>query len=410
MRPTDPEKASTRRRGSYSILFSVMIVALLGFGALAIDVSWVRLAQSQAQDVADAASQAALIQLRRSGSAFEAAQAAEKVVARNTVAGEPPLLLDFEIGTWEDDDFTGSAIERNAVRVQVGRTVDMLLGPLFGWFDADVSAEAISAARTLHVVLVMDITNSWCQQNFFKARDAAVRFFDVISGAHGPNDMIGMAVFTGRYGVEHTPMRMVGDAVLDGTRDDWAQLRTASKAGTPKTPGSCASDNGCNLFSGSNQNNFNHPSAPNGCYPNMWREYRDESGTDHAVGMEMAREMFLKNPDPTAYRAMIVLTDGEPNVMGAHTQRGAFNETRWEYTVSPYSRNKQNVIDDSQALAAELHTEHEIDIWAVSFVADAHWLEDVAQGSGYYVRTTDANALVPIFEDIAESLPLAIVR
>lgn len=403
IRPRGP----ARRRGSYTVLFGVMIVTILGFGALAVDVSWVRLAQSQAQDVADAASQAALIQLKRTGSADAALHAAEEVVARNTVAGHPATLQEFELGTWNDGDFTVSAVNRNAVRAQVGRTMDMLLAPLFGWFVSDVRAEAISANRTLHVVLAVDITNSWCQQDFEKARAAAVRFLEVIGGAHGPHDLVGMTVFTGRFGVEHTPMRLISDALFDGTYEDWANLRTASKAGTMKASfGACGSDNGCTLLTGTNQNNF----AMADCYPNMWREFRDESGTDHAVGLDMARQMFQTAYDPAAYRALIVLTDGNPNTVGAHTQRGAYQETRWNYIKTPKARSSEVVKSDSQLLAREMHEQDEVDIWAVSFVADAYWMEDVAQGSGYYVRTHDADALVPIFEDIAESLPLAIVR
>lgn len=399
IRPRGP----ARRRGSYSILFGVMIVTILGFGALAVDVSWVRLAQSQAQDVADAASQAALIQLKRTGSAEAALHAAEQVVARNTVAGHPPALLEFDVGTWDDGDFTVSTTNRNAVRVEVGRTMDMLLAPLFGWFQSDVRAEAISANRTLHVVLAVDITNSWTQSDFAGAREAAVRFFDVIAGAHGPNDMIGMVVFTGRYGVAHTPLMLVNDAVDGGVRDVWNQLRTASKPGKPNTK----HPNGCDVYT---TNNFTSPK--DGCFPNMWREYLDESGTDHAVGLEMAKKMFEDNPDPAAYRALIVLTDGNPNGVGAHQQRNSagYVETRWDWVWANIGRNTNQVKTDSVALAAELHDDHEIDIWAVSFVADAWWMQDVAQGAGYYVRTTDPDALVPIFEDIAESLPLAIVR
>jgi hypothetical protein len=34
----------------------------------------------------------------------------------------------------------------------------------------------------------------------------------------------------------------------------------------------------------------------------------------------------------------------------------------------------------------------------------------VVQGDGYYVKTSSASALVPIFQDIAESLPVALVK
>ncbi len=37
-------------------------------------------------------------------------------------------------------------------------------------------------------------------------------------------------------------------------------------------------------------------------------------------------------------------------------------------------------------------------------------MESMTQGDGYYVNTSDSAALVDIFEDIAESLPLALVE
>ena len=52
---------------------------------------------------------------------------------------------------------------------------------------------------------------------------------------------------------------------------------------------------------------------------------------------------------------------------------------------------------------------------AVKQAAEAEWafddwfLDDMKQGQGYYVRTNDVSALVPIFDDIANAMPLAIV-
>jgi hypothetical protein len=54
--------------------------------------------------------------------------------------------------------------------------------------------------------------------------------------------------------------------------------------------------------------------------------------------------------------------------------------------------------------------ELEVHTWAVSFVANATWLDSVAQGDGYYVKTSSSSALTSIFDDVAESLPVAIVE
>ena len=85
----------------------------------------------------------------------------------------------------------------------------------------------------------MDITNSWSQANFANARTAAVSFLDTVSPTAGPDDLIGMVVFTGRYGVEHSPMVALTDAIDLGLDDTWNALRTASKAGFLQVGGNC---------------------------------------------------------------------------------------------------------------------------------------------------------------------------
>ncbi|MEZ4234590.1 MAG: TadG family pilus assembly protein [Myxococcota bacterium] len=381
-----------------------MIFVLMLFAAMAVDIGVVRLAISQDQDVADAASQAALLTLRTSGSESVAREAAEHVVGMNLVAGGIPQLQDIQFGVWDNGAFSPSNVP-NAVRVTTGRDVPMAIARLWGWHVRPVSRSSVSAARALHVVLVMDITNSWSQSNFANARAAAVAFYDHIDAVAGPDDKIGMVVFTGQYGVEHTPLMSLEDADAVHVRDNWNQLRTASKAGTPAN-----NSNGCNVYSGTKLNDFSNPY--NGCFPNMWREYIDESGTDHTTGLEMARAMFSENDDPTVYRAVLVLTDGDPNGTGAHTQRAAahYDETRWRYYKTGVRRSTNQVISDSQSLSATMWDEREINIWAVSFVASATWLNDVVQGDGYFTRTSSSSALVAIFEDVAESLPVAIVQ
>jgi Flp pilus assembly protein TadG len=394
------------RRGNYAVLYGLSGWMLLGFGALALDLGMVRLAQTQAQDVADAASQGALLALRGTGDLDLARDVAQDLVAHNTVSGAAPTLQSIRFGVWENSTFTEDNLRPNSVEVQVGRPIDLALSRIWGWDTFAVSRPSTSAARTLHVILVMDITNSWTQANFANARAAAVEFYDTILNAAGPDDRIGMVVFTGQYGVEHTPLYTLDEAEYYGVRDDWSILRTASKAGTY----SATNTNGCTVYSGTSANDFSNPSG--GCFPHMWREYLDEYGTDHTTGMEMAKLMFSEVTDPSVYRALVILTDGEPNGTGPHVQRttDGYVEDRWRWYKTNIQRTTSQVTSETQTLATDMNTSMDVNIWAISFVASASWMTSVDQGDGYFIRTSSSSALSGIFEDIAESLPIAVVQ
>ena len=62
-----------------------------------------RLAVSQAQDVADAASQAAMLGLRRTGSTAQATTMAQQVVSLNKVAGKTATMNAINFGIWDDE-------------------------------------------------------------------------------------------------------------------------------------------------------------------------------------------------------------------------------------------------------------------------------------------------------------------
>ena len=100
------------RRGNYTVLMVLLLGVLFGFGALAVDVSMIRLAQTEAQDIADAASHAAIAELKDSHDLTLARQAAEEVVAANTLAGDEAVLLDIDAGTWDPStrSFVGTSL------------------------------------------------------------------------------------------------------------------------------------------------------------------------------------------------------------------------------------------------------------------------------------------------------------
>jgi len=417
----------TGQRATYAILFAFLLIVILGFGALAVDITFVRLAQMQAQDIADAASQAALFRLRRTGDLTDSRAAAQAVVNLNTVVGGTPTMDDLVFGLWDHTTvpgtFTPTEDRPNAVRVTVGRSggnaVPYLLGRLFGQTSADVSGVATSATRALHVILVMDITGSWHtwhnnQMDFNNARTAAVAFLDALESAYGDDDMFGMTILTGRYAWEYTPMTYIGDEVASGTeRVKWQILNIASKGGYVKPyPTVCTLKPDSPVGAWSQRNDYTTPAG--GCYANSPREYTDEPGTDHTTGLSMARTMFQEQVDPTAFRAMVVLTDGVPNGIltghGAYRVTRGYTETRWREYMGPAPHTTSQIKSQSITMAQAMWDDLGVHTWVVSFVNRDAFMPAMVHGIGYYVNTSDSSALIPIFEDIANSLPMAIVQ
>ncbi|MES2642371.1 MAG: TadG family pilus assembly protein [Myxococcota bacterium] len=411
------------------MLFAFALLILLGFGALAIDVGYIRLAQMQTQDIADAASQAAMYRLRRTGDLDDARTAALATVEQNRVVGTEPVLEHVTFGIWDHTfdppRFTANDTSPNAVRVGVSRTgengVGLFLARLFGFDFAHITREATSAARSLNVILVMDITGSWhnsasggaSQRDFANARGAAVAFLDTLETSYGEYDQVAMTVFTGRYAWEFTPFTYLQDEASSGTaRAAWTAMNIASQGGTPRSyPKVCTLKTG-GSGSSAKANVFTGPTG--GCYPNMPREYTDETGTDHTTGISLAREMFEENDDPTAFRAMVVLTDGAPNPIGAtqgkYRAADGYTETRWREYVGPRPHSVAQIKADSNTLTQEMYDTLGVNTWVVSFRDDNSFMHTMPKGVGYYTLTSDSSALAGIFEDIANSLPMAIVE
>ncbi len=422
-----PGHARRARRGNYTVLGAMMIPAFMGFGALAIDLSWMRMASMQAQDLSDAASQAGLLTLRQTGDVDLAEDAAEAVVARNTIAAGTAELAEIQFGTWDEDAriFTATTVSPNSVRARVGRRnaqgVPYLLGRIWGFDKADVMGLSTSSSRSLHVILAIDITNSWDLRNYDSAREASVNFLDRLTDTYGPDDRFGMVHFTGAYGVEYTPMRLVTTEVADNqAMTDWLAMDTASKSGRPNAKElatRCSQHVASNTWTAGPHSKgdgtaITHPVG--GCFPGMWREYSDEPGTDHSVALTMARTMFEAQPDDGAYRALIMLTDGVPNGIGAghgaiRTAQGYVDPKR--HITGPIPHTTANVKADSIAQAADMYTDLRVNTWVVSFVATDPFMETMTEnGDGYFELARTAAAIIPIFEDIANSLPVAIVE
>jgi len=388
------------RRGNYSVFLGFLLPVFLGFAALSVDTSWVRMAESQAQDVADASAHAALIELRRTGSTTNAEAAAKTIRDRNRVANESAQVTEIAFGNWERGGaFAESTVRPNAVSTTVGRYekkdgVDLLFARIWGRDEASVEASAVAASRSLHVVLVMDITGSFSGE-IAEAAGAAVAFLNILEDSHGKYDKVGMATFYYIYGHERTPLTLLDDTTaISDIRDDWQAIRHASKI----------------------HNCWPDPEN-DGPRPNMPREYycdwtNNEQGTDHHVGVVMARDMYSRETDPFAYRAMVVLTDGQPINLKASTVRAdnGIVDDRWPVYEGPVPHTESQIRTEAVAQATAAWDEQRIHTWVVSFRETNYFMRNMVHGDGVFYYTTNKDELRPIFEEIAYSLPLLIVE
>lgn len=413
---TPKGRFSRDRRGNYSLMLAAAVITLLGFGALSIDIAYMRLSAAQAQDVADAASQAALIVLRNTGSTVSATAAAQRVVDLNAVAGQPASMPVIEFGQWEEGvGFGSAATVPHAVRVEVARegsgSIPLLLARIWEKDDFEVRASAISATRSFQIVFVLDITGSWGETKFADGRAAVLASLDMLTESASGVDEVGMTIFTNRYAWEYTPFTQIAiPANATATRTSWEKLNIASKA--PVGTFNSSPTDGVNCDS-SYSNDFNSPVA-GGCYPDMPREYTDEPGTDHSTGVLLAKDMFQTSTSGAVYRAMLVITDGKPNNLGATSgairESQGFVEDRWVEHKGPVPRTVAEIRTASIAATEDLWNNLEVHTWAVSLVVDDPILDGMVQGDGYKVLVSNSSDLVEVLTGIISEMPLAIVE
>jgi len=144
--------------GAVAIAVALLLPALIGAGALAVDVSHSRLVQNRLQSAADAAALAAVQSL--DDQPVAAARAVEYVGLNLPESfGEATRAGDVTFGTYDpaDRSFTPSTDDVNAIRVTAardddhGNAVPRFLARIFGLAPGAVSASAI-AARTITTV------------------------------------------------------------------------------------------------------------------------------------------------------------------------------------------------------------------------------------------------------------------
>jgi Flp pilus assembly protein TadG len=501
-------------RGSYAVLSALSMTAILGFAAMSVDVSLMRLAQGHAQAVSDAAALSALQVYHETADQTAASDAADAVTALNPIVGAPGQIATILFGTWDpnavgDKFSTLDPTKINAVRVSLNRTdVDTMFGKFFGALNFDVSAGSTTAAQTLQVILVTDITVSWDTHDFGFVREASVGFLDYLYANHGPNDSVGHVLFFQQFGYIWTEMTNIDDAITNPNlvHKQWEGLNTGNTAGKAmpawrdpvafgvkhrdcigfntrakntntgpasachpscqanpnQTPlcdtcygndpavdnPSCESDYSYPLdsfrtgpltnwvYQSALQDEFDCGIDTNGdmvvnafdcqCagpdasgFNGIPYYFSDEGGTDQWTGLKGAEMLLSELEDPShpnydavAYKAVVILTDGQPvGYNAANVKRAASGLVDpWRRFARGSNHTKPQIEADMQTLAADLHDEYGANIWFVSFVEDHAYFANVAQGDGWYEVANSAADLTDIYDKIAKSLPQTIVE
>ena len=146
----------------------------------------------------------------------------------------------------------------------------------------------------------------------------------------------------------------------------------------------------------------------------MPREYTDEPGTDHSTGVGQAKQMFEESTSRAVYRAMLVVTDGRPNGLGAASgtirDSQGYVEDRWREFRGPVPRTKDEIryatIDATQNLWDTMN----VNTWAVTLIQDDWMLDAMVHGDGYKVVISDSSQLAPVIAEILSEMPIAIVQ
>lgn len=149
MRMNGGAKRIGERKGAIVILVALLIVALLGFGALAVDVSQMQAYKSELRRSADAAVLAATLQLLHETQHVTASAQADSLLSDNPVFGAAAAVTSFEFGTYDDvAGFTalctvGCSAAANAIRLSVrGPDRGFYLAQLFGDTSFALSIQA----------------------------------------------------------------------------------------------------------------------------------------------------------------------------------------------------------------------------------------------------------------------------
>jgi len=389
-------KHRRHRRGSYAIIVALLLIVLLGFAALAIDLSYLRLARMQAQNAADAGAHAALTELRMTRSEDAARARAAQIVNLNSIAGDLAVLepeSDVVFGGWDfpSRTFNADADFVNAVEVTVRREADapggsipLMLARIFGATEADArsNGSSVGALRSREIFIVQDVTSSF-RDEIGQGRAADLTLLDFINENGFPGDRIGMVTFVGDAEV-WTELQRV-EPNYSSIRSQWSTLDWCNRNYWPFTTPPWAEY-------------FHDAPQMISCNEGTTGAWYTDSGTSQGHGLALAVDQLVDESltEQTALKTIVLISDGKPQCVPEGTS--------CDDDVSAYG------LTQADRAGAE-----NISIFSVSFnetynEEQSAYLESLTRGYGTFYETPDAAELPGILADIAASIPISIVQ
>lgn len=293
-----------RRRAAAASYALILLPVLFGLTALTVDLGYLYVTKAELQSALDSAALAAVSVIAEGPAAARAR--ARDYMERNPVYQHVVPLQDgdIELGRWDKatrtfTSYSGEA-ERQADSARVtghltqwrGNAVGLFFGPVLGRPTADVSAKATAqfgTSRNWDVFIVQDVSGSF-NADLATAQLALIHFVECLRHHAGPLTRVGLVSF--EVDAELIwPLQPAAGPVEDAIND----LR------------------GCCMVAGC---------CPPEALPNPWcSEWafcqppcRTCWGTNIAAGLELATVSFPPPLENTYGRAIVLFTDGMPNV------------------------------------------------------------------------------------------------
>jgi hypothetical protein len=159
MKQYQKKNISGKSKGQVLVLVALIFLILVAFIGLAIDVGMVFVNYSNLRRAVDAAALAGASKYRLNVSEADMVKIAEEYLRLNGV-NDPTAVVttcDTEPGLCPDD---GSGLGRKLVHVVASAPVQMSFISVLGFGTITISAEAVSEAASLDVILVLDTSES----------------------------------------------------------------------------------------------------------------------------------------------------------------------------------------------------------------------------------------------------------
>ncbi len=293
-----------QRRAAAAGYLLLLLPVFFGLAALTVDLGYLYVTHAELQSALDSAALAAVSAIAEGPAAARAR--ARAYMERNPVYGHIVPLQDgdIELGRWDKETRTFTPYsgedERQADSARVtgyltqgrGTAVGLFFGPVLGRTTQDVSTKATAqfgTSRNWDVFIVQDVSGSF-NEDLATAQLALIHFVECLRHHAGPLTRVGLVSFEVDAALIWPLQPAAGpvEEAINGLR------------GCCMVAGCCPAENPPNPWCSE--------------YPFCQPPCRTCWGTNIAAGLELATASFLPPLENTYGRAIVLFTDGMPNV------------------------------------------------------------------------------------------------